>query len=79
MWSDLDAKYHVVIVFSKEQAVRLIEEFTWLEPARQARLLEKIKTWNALEVTPKNEQQIEGIPAKLLCRSKTVAKVLDSQ
>ncbi|MEK7151035.1 MAG: hypothetical protein AAB783_02450 [Patescibacteria group bacterium] len=79
MWSDMDAKYHVVIVSSKERATRLIKEFTWLEPERQARLLNRIKTWNALETDSKNEQRIDGISAKLLCRSKTVARVLDYQ
>ncbi len=79
MWSDLDAKYHVAIVSSKEAATRLIKEFTWLEPTRQARLLDKIKTWNAFETTSKPEQRIGGIPAKLLCRSKSVARILDSQ
>lgn len=77
MWSDLDAKYHVVIASSKEQATRLIEEFTWLVPSRQIRLLDRIKSWNALETTPKSEQRIDGIPAKLLCRSNHAARVVD--
>ena len=77
MWSDMDVKYHVAIVRSKEQAAHLIRGFAWLEPTRQTRLLDKIKTWNALETASENEQRIEGIPAKLLCRGKTVAKVLN--
>lgn len=76
MWSDMDVNYHVAIVRSKEQATHLIAGFAWLGSVRQTRLLDKIKTWNALETASENEQRISGIPAKLLCRAKTVAKVL---
>lgn len=43
MWSDLDVNYHVVIIYSKEQAQRLIRGFDWLGSERQAQLLDKIK------------------------------------
>ncbi len=76
MWSDRDVNYHVAVVHSKEQAERLIDGFQWLEKTRQTRLLEKIKQWNAQQSSTKNEQRIDGIIAKLLCRASIVTKVV---
>lgn len=67
IWVDMESKYHVAIVHSKEQACSVVRGFAdWMAGPRLGQLLEKIGRWNALDTSEEPILLIEGSAAELM-------------
>ncbi len=76
MWSDMDVNYHVAILYSHEQAERLISTFDWLPQEKQADMLSRSKEWHVQQTSANPEQRLSGIAAKLLGRACVASKII---
>ena len=68
-WTDDDGEHRVAIVYSKEQALNVVESWdNWISPDDQISALDEIATWRFPPVSSKTAKllTIEGVPAQLI-------------